>query len=81
MKQILEKDRNNIFLKKILEKGTKFNYDREELEREILKKLKNVDKRKNIKRVQSALESKKNQSEKKSSENALKETINSTKQK
>lgn len=67
MKEILEKDRNNIFLKKILEKGTKFNYDREELEREILKKLKNIDKRKNAKRIQSAVETKKYQSEKKNS--------------
>ena len=67
MKEIREKDRNNIFLKKILEKGTKFNYDREELEREILKKLKNIDKRKNAKRIQSAVETKKYQSEKKNS--------------
>ena len=45
-KKILEKDRNNIFLKKILEKGTKFTYNHDELEREILHKLKNLGKKK-----------------------------------
>lgn len=40
--KMLMKDRNNIFLKKIIEKGTKFEYDHHKLQEEVLYKLKNI---------------------------------------
>jgi hypothetical protein len=41
---MLSKDRNNIFLKKMIEKGTKFDYDEKKFQEEILHKLKNLNK-------------------------------------
>lgn len=42
--RMLSKDRNNIFLKKMIEKGTKFDYDEKKFQEEILHKLKNLNK-------------------------------------
>jgi hypothetical protein len=42
--RMLSKDRNNIFLKKIIEKGTKFEYDEKKFQEEILHKLKTLNK-------------------------------------
>lgn len=39
---MLARDRNNIFLKKILEKGSRFLYDEQELRKEVLGKLRKV---------------------------------------
>lgn len=38
----MAKDKNNIFLKKIVEKGTTFDYDQGQLQQEVLHKLKNL---------------------------------------
>ncbi len=56
MQKILAKDRNNIFLKKIVEKGTTFDYDQEKLEQEVIQKLKNLhgSTRKKMNRCQTA---------------------------
>lgn len=40
--KVLARDRNNIFLKKILEKGSRFLYDEQELRKEVLGKLRKV---------------------------------------
>ena len=54
--KILEKDKNNLFLKKIIEKGTTFDYDQDKLEQEVLVKLKNLGhpSRKKLSRCQTA---------------------------
>lgn len=46
VEKIVSKDRNNLFLKKIIEKGTTFDYDEDKLEQEVLLKLKNLNKSK-----------------------------------
>lgn len=42
----MKKDKSNIFLKKIIEKGTKFEYDEKKFEEEVLEKLKNLNRAK-----------------------------------
>lgn len=43
--RVLSRDRNNIFLKKIIQKGTKFDYDQKKFQEEILHKLKYLNKK------------------------------------